>query len=148
MTTQNIGIMPSLSEFSDLQERFDFLPENRVEYPQKGAIISLPSEGKVGVPIPIFEAGLRLPMSDFFDDTMRQYGFSVDYLTPDAVKKIVGFKMACRALGVLPQLWAFKYFFDSTLSLGCICSLSSRESTHSSLIRRPSRKISSTGGCG
>lgn len=44
---------------------------------------------------------------------MHQYGFSFDNLTPNVVDKIVGFKMACRALGVLPQIWAFKYNFNS-----------------------------------
>lgn len=102
MADLGTGIVPSPSEFASLQERFGFLTEHGVEYPRKGAIITHPSQGKVRVPIPIFEAGLRLPMTNFFDDIMCQYGFSVDNLTPNTVYKIVDFEMACRALGVLP----------------------------------------------
>lgn len=64
-----------------------------MEYPRKGDIITHPPEGKVEVPIPIFEVGLQLPMTDFFDDVIHQYGFSVNDLTPNVVNKIVSFKM-------------------------------------------------------
>lgn len=50
----------------------------------------------------IFEAGLRLSISNFFDEVMRKYGLSMEELTPNVVNKIVGFKLAYRALGVLP----------------------------------------------
>lgn len=70
--------------------------------PRKGALIFQPAKGKVGVPIPIIKAGLRLPTTDFFDKIMRQYDFSVDDLTPNVVNKIIGFELACGALGVLP----------------------------------------------
>lgn len=42
-----------------------------------------------------FEAGLRLPILDFFDEVMREYGFYVEDLTLNAVNKIVGFELAC-----------------------------------------------------
>lgn len=58
--------------------------------------------GKVGVPMSIFEAGLRLSISNFFDEVMRKYGLSMEELTPNVVNKIVGFKLAYRSLGVLP----------------------------------------------
>ena len=51
MTDFNTVIIPFSSEFSALQERFGFLPEHGVEYPQKEVIISHLPEGKVGVPI-------------------------------------------------------------------------------------------------
>lgn len=39
----------------------------------------------VRVLVPIFEAKLRLPTTDFFNEIMIQYGFSVDDLTPNLV---------------------------------------------------------------
>lgn len=50
----------------------------------------------------IFEAGLWPPTTDFFDEIMHLYGFSVNDLTPNVINKIVGFEFGCRALGVLP----------------------------------------------
>lgn len=85
-----------------------------MEYPQKGIIISRPLEGKVEVPILIFEAVLRLPMIDFFNEIVHKYDFSVKHLTPNAINKIVGFEMACRDLGVILPMWSFKYFFNSS----------------------------------
>lgn len=73
-----------------------------MEYPQKWAIISHPSEWKVKVPILIFKAALRLPTTNFFDEIMCQYGFRVDELTPNVVDKNVVFELICRTLGVLP----------------------------------------------
>ena len=69
---------------------------------EKGATICQPPEGKVGVLIMIFEAGLWPPTTDFFDEIMHLYGFSVNDLTPNVINKIVGFEFGCRALGVLP----------------------------------------------
>lgn len=76
--------------------------EHGMQFPREGAVIFQPPEGKVGVLILIFEAGRRLPTSDFFDEIMHQYDFSMEDLTPNAVNKIVGFKLACRTRGVLP----------------------------------------------
>lgn len=59
-----------------------------------------------------------MPTTDFFDKIMRHYGFIVDGLIPNVVNKIVGFEMPCWALGVLPQPWAFKYFFNSSIQSG------------------------------
>lgn len=89
MASLSTRIIPSPNEITSLQERFGLLPEHGVEYPQKGAIlISRPPEGKVGVPISIFEACLRLPTMDSFDEVMRQYDYHVDNLTLNAVNKI------------------------------------------------------------
>lgn len=57
---------------------------------------------------------MRLPKMDFFNEIMRQYKLHVDELTPNAVNKIVDFELSCKALGVLPQLWVFKAFFNSS----------------------------------
>lgn len=84
----------------------------------KGTIISRPLKVKVEVPIPIFETGLRLPTTNFFYGILRQYGFSVDDLTPNTINNIMGFELACRDLGVLPQFWAFKSYFNSSTQYG------------------------------
>lgn len=65
------GIKPTPEEFESLQLRFGFMSEHGVQFLRKGATIYQLPPGKVGVPFPIFEAGLRLPMTNFFDETMR-----------------------------------------------------------------------------
>ena len=71
------------------------MPEHGVQFSKKGAIIYQSPTWKVGVLVLIFEEGLRLPISDFINEVMREYGFSVDELTPNFVNKIVGFELAC-----------------------------------------------------
>lgn len=73
-----------------------------MQFPRKGAVIFQPLPGKVRVSILIFESGLCLPTSDFFDQIMQEYAISMDNLTPNAMNKIVGFELACRAIGVIP----------------------------------------------
>ena len=85
---------------------------------EKGTIISHPTKGEVGVSIPIFEVGMKLSTTDFFDEVMSLYGFRMSYLTTNAINKNVGFELVCRTLGVLPQFWAFKAFFNSSTQSG------------------------------
>lgn len=114
METSDTGIDPMPNEFYSLQARFGFLPKHGAQYPPRGVHLSHSSEGKVGVTIPTFDVGLQLPTIEFFDEIMSQYGFSIDDMTPNVINKIVGFEMACRTLGVVPQFWDFKYFFNSS----------------------------------
>lgn len=66
MATQLFGIKPTSSESEALQTRFGFLPEQEVQYPKKQAIVSRSTEGKLRVPILIFEVGRMLTTTDFF----------------------------------------------------------------------------------
>lgn len=83
------GSDPTPEEFESLQYRFGFLPEHGVQFLKEGAILYEPLAGKVRVPMSIFKAGLRLLVSDFFDELICEYGFYVDDLTPNVVNKIV-----------------------------------------------------------
>lgn len=65
----------------------------------------------------IFEVGLWLLISDFIDEVMCEYGFSVDNLTHNTVNKIVRFELACQAMGVLPQFQAHQDFFNSCIKV-------------------------------
>ena len=112
------GRVPTVEEFQLLHDRFVFLTEHDVMILAKGVPIHDYPQGKVGVPIPLFEAGLRLPISDFFNMIVDHYGFSVDELTPIAVNKIIGFELICRYLGCIPTFWVFSYFFCSTMNSG------------------------------
>lgn len=89
-----------------------------MEYPRKGAIFSCLSEGKVKVLISFFEDGLSLPTTEFLNELMRQYGFHIDDLTPNTFNKIVGLELVYWTLGVLPQFWEFKAFFNSSTQSG------------------------------
>ncbi|CAI9281463.1 unnamed protein product [Lactuca saligna] len=104
------GRVPTAEEFKFLQDRFGFLPEHGVMIPAKGVSIYDRPPGKVRVPIPLFEAGLRLPTSDFFDMIVQHYSFTVNELTPSVVNKIVDFELICRSLGCVPTCWVFCYF--------------------------------------
>lgn len=66
-----------------------------MQFPRNGATIYQPLPGKVGVSIPIFEVGLRLPMTNLSDGIMCQYGFSADDMNFKVVNKFVGFELAC-----------------------------------------------------
>ncbi|CAI9297349.1 unnamed protein product [Lactuca saligna] len=86
------------------------------------SIYDSPQE-KVGFTIPLFEAGIRLLTSGFFNMIVDHYGFSIDELTPSVVNKIIDFEPIFRSLGCrflktrdypdrLPKL------FGSKLTLG------------------------------
>lgn len=62
-------------------------------------------------------------------EVMSEYGFSVDDLTPNAIHTIVGFELVCQALGVLPQLRAFQFFFSPSTHSG-VHTFSQRRKTH------------------
>lgn len=85
----------------------------------------------------IFEAGLQLSISDFFYEVMRGYGFSKDDLTPNVVNKIVGFELACQALGVLPQFRAFQFFCNSSTQSG-VHTFSQWRNTHAFVVKQRS----------
>lgn len=70
---------------------------------------------------------------------MRQYGFSMDDLTPYAVNKILGFELVCRVLGVLPQLWAFKAYFNSSTQ-SSVRTFSQRRDIHAFIINQKAPK--------
>ena len=78
----------------------------------------IPPEGKVGILIALFEAGLRLPTTNFFNLIIHEYGFSVRELTLISINKVVGFELLCRALGCQPTVPAFKYFFNASTQSG------------------------------
>ena len=85
--------------------------------------------GKVGVPIPSFEEGLRLPTSDFSDMIVQHYGFTVNELTSSAVNKIIGFELICRSLGRVSTFWVFSFFFCSTTNSG-VRTLANQQGIH------------------
>ena len=112
-----ISVMGSSSTaFRKLQDRYGFLPSHGVEIPVPGSAINLPPPGKVGIPLKLFDAGLRLPMTRFQQEVSSHYGASIQFLSPNAINKMAGFEMLCRALGFLPDLLLFRYFFKFSSS--------------------------------
>lgn len=112
------GRVPTVEEFWLLQENFGFLRKHGVMITTKGSSIFDCPRGKVVVLVPLFEAGLRLPTSDFFDMIVYHYGFSVDKLTPNVINKIVGFELICQSLDYIPTYWVFRYFFCASTNSG------------------------------
>ncbi len=107
---------PTPDQFKELQDRYGFLPNHGVQFPLPGSSISLPPSGKLGVHRKVFDAGFRLPITDFQRDILMQYGANVQFLSPNAVNKMVGFEMLCRALGFLSDVRLFKHFFKFSSS--------------------------------
>ena len=77
-------IVPTPEKFKTLQFRFGYMREDRVQFPSKGSTTYHPPSGKIGIPVAIIKVGIRLPVSEFFDETIREYFFFHD-LTPNTV---------------------------------------------------------------
>ncbi|CAI9285315.1 unnamed protein product [Lactuca saligna] len=106
-----------VEEWESFQFRFGFVAEYGVQIPLSDASLYSPPEGKFGIPIALFKAGICLPTTNFFNLIIREYGFSVREMTLISMNKIVGFELLCRALGRLPTILAFKYFFNASTQL-------------------------------
>lgn len=83
-----------------------------VEFLLPGSSIMSPP-GKVEVYLKTLNIGLRLPLTDFQEEFLQKDGCSIQMLTPNIVNKEVTFEMICRANGVLPDYFFFKYFLGS-----------------------------------
>ncbi|CAI9299511.1 unnamed protein product [Lactuca saligna] len=77
-----------------------------------------PLEVKVEIPIALFEAGLHLPTTNFFNLIISEYGFSVRELTPIAINNIVGLELLYRAPRRQPIFPTFKHFFNASTQSG------------------------------
>ncbi|CAI9302842.1 unnamed protein product [Lactuca saligna] len=106
-----MGLVPNSCEFATLQEADGLTPANRVEFPTAGAEITSPPPGKVGVYLNNFDAGLRLPLTNFQEELHRRKDFNFQMLTPSVVHKMVAFEMICRANDIVPVFFVFKFFF-------------------------------------
>ncbi|CAI9290861.1 unnamed protein product [Lactuca saligna] len=104
-------LIPTGAEFDTLLEAYGLTPADGVEFPVPGSLITRPPAGKVGVYPKTFDAGLRLPLTNFQEEILRCCGCSVQMLTLDAIHKVVAFEMICRANGIIPDYFVFKYFF-------------------------------------
>ncbi|CAI9297693.1 unnamed protein product [Lactuca saligna] len=96
----------------------DIIESFWVQLPLPDASVYSPSEGKVSIPIALSEAGLHLPTTYFFNLIIQEYGFSVRGPTPITINKIMGFELLYHALGRLPTVLAFKYFFNASTQSG------------------------------
>ncbi|CAH1416228.1 unnamed protein product [Lactuca virosa] len=106
-TTRSLGRDLTTEEWESFEFRFRFVPEHGVQIPLLDASLYSPPEGKVGIPIALFEAGLRFPTTNLFNLIVREYGFSMRELTPIAINKIVCFELLCRALYKSPLFSGF-----------------------------------------
>ncbi|CAI9290773.1 unnamed protein product [Lactuca saligna] len=112
--TRSLGRDLTFEEWEYFEFRFGFIPEHNVQIPLPDASLYSPPKGKNGIPIALFDVGLRLTTIDFFNQIIREYRFSVRDLTHIAINKIVGFDLLCRALGRLPTVPNFKHFFNAS----------------------------------
>ncbi|CAI9297787.1 unnamed protein product [Lactuca saligna] len=94
-----------------LVETYRLSSADGVEFPSPGSSITSPPPGKVGIYLKSLNVRLRLPLTDFQEEVLQKEGCSIRMLTPNTVNKIVAFEMICRANGVLPDYFVFKFFF-------------------------------------
>ncbi|CAI9283258.1 unnamed protein product [Lactuca saligna] len=90
-------IAPTPEEFESIQFWFGLMHKHEVQFPSEGSMIYQPPTGKVGY--------VRI-------------WFLCSRLNPNDVKKIVGFELGFRALGVLHHLQAIQSFFNSSTHSG------------------------------
>lgn len=80
-------------------------------FPVVDSMILSPPPRKVGIYLKTFEARLPLPLTDFQEELLSKNGYNIQMLTPNVVNKMVAFEMICRANEILPDFYAFKFFF-------------------------------------
>ncbi|CAI9283956.1 unnamed protein product [Lactuca saligna] len=117
-TARSLVRYHTTKELESFMFSIGFVPDHGIQIPLPDASLYSTPEGKVGIPITLFEAGLRSPTTDFFNLIIREYGFSVREMTLIAINKIVGFELLYRALGHQPTVPAFRYFFNASTQSG------------------------------
>ncbi|KAI3523813.1 hypothetical protein L1887_02238 [Cichorium endivia] len=105
---------PDSRYYDSLVARYGFQPKDGVELPVDGAVFSLPPEGKIGMYLKHFEAGYRLPISDFFREVLDYYHVHIHQLVPNGVNKVVVFELLSRPVHLEPDLYVFRHFFRFT----------------------------------
>ncbi|CAI9286500.1 unnamed protein product [Lactuca saligna] len=103
--------LPSNVAYQYLEETYGLASADGIEFPLPGSSITSPPPGKGGVYLKSLDVGLRLPLIDFQEEVLRKEVCSIHMLSPNVVNKVVVFEMICRANGVLPDYFVFKYFF-------------------------------------
>ncbi|CAI9280141.1 unnamed protein product [Lactuca saligna] len=106
------GTLPTEAEYKFLGEMYGLSPADGVEFPSPGSSIMSPPPGKVGVYFKTLFVGLFLNLTDFQEEVLQKDGCSIRILTPNIMNKVVAFEMLCRANGVLPDYFIFKYFYS------------------------------------
>ncbi|XP_071735990.1 beta-glucuronosyltransferase GlcAT14A-like [Rutidosis leptorrhynchoides] len=82
-----------------------------MEAPKKNrTIIDAPSD-KVGFYLDFLHAGYCFPTSNLLKDVLKQYGFHISQLHPNAYRRILCFELLCGALHIEPELKVFRYFY-------------------------------------
>ncbi|KAL6653151.1 hypothetical protein ACP70R_012076 [Stipagrostis hirtigluma subsp. patula] len=73
-----------------------------------------PPEGSnaIGVYADALDAGMRLPLHDFYLKFLRHYGLAPSQLAPNAWRYMAAFVLLCRDAGVEPLLSVFKCLFS------------------------------------
>ncbi|CAI9287024.1 unnamed protein product [Lactuca saligna] len=122
-------ILPSATEYHQLEITSGLTSLEGVEFPSPGSSISSPTSGKIGVYLKTLDAGIRFHLTDFQEEVFQKDGCSLQMLTPNAVNKVVLFEMICRANGYLPYYFVFKFFFRFSVT-GNKCTFSVRRGGH------------------
>ena len=74
-TSHSLGRNLTAEKWESFQFWFRFVPENGVQIHLPDASLYSPPEDKFGIPIALFEVGLLLPTTDFFNLIIQEYKF-------------------------------------------------------------------------
>lgn len=81
--------------------------------------LDIPPQGMVALYTYYFKAGLRVPVCELVLRVLEFYQIHITQLTPNAVGRIIGFEVLCRAEGRDPTIDTFRYFFQIQISGAC-----------------------------
>lgn len=79
------------------------MPTDIVEFLKSGVVITSSPPKKVVVYLQTFDAGLRLPLTNYQEELLCRNGSNVQMLTPSTVHKMVAFEMIGWANGIVPN---------------------------------------------
>ena len=83
------------------------------------SVFDFPS-GWTGVYHQHLKAGLRIPAKPFIFEVVNYYGVHILQMAPNAMRKIIGFILISRVLGVEPSLKMLRHFYTAQPKHGWI----------------------------
>lgn len=87
-----------------------------VSVPKDDERARYPPNGIVALYVDYLRAGLRVPVCELVLRVLEYYKIHITQLTPNAVGRIIGFEVLCRAEGKDPTIETFRYFFQIQIS--------------------------------
>lgn len=105
------GVIPFDNEFKLLNDAYGFSLIDGLEFLAFDSMVLSPPTGKFGIYLKTFDTDLCLLLTDFQEEILKKNNYIIQMLNLNVVNKMVAFDMICRANGMLPDSFVFKFFF-------------------------------------